>query len=190
MNKLCKRCNIEKERVNFSKTTSSKDGLNSWCKECKREYSKEKYKNTIIVKVGTKSCSKCLAVKDVSEFSKGNGEDGLSNWCKPCHNEFNKTFYIENKERLKPIRKKWMRENKDKIKDYYTERYVEYDKERLSNYYKDNKEEINKKRKDYRKTEAGKKWTEESKSKNSYRLRYRYVLKRVIRRIKLKKNDK
>src|ERR1035437_877804 len=133
MNKLCKRCNIEKERVNFSKTTSSKDGLNSWCKECKREYSKEKYKNTIIVKVGTKSCSKCLAVKDVSEFSKGNGEDGLSNWCKPCHNEFNKTFYIENKERLKPIRKKWMRENKDKIKDYYTERYVEYDKERLSN---------------------------------------------------------
>ena len=104
MNKICKRCNTEKERVYFSKSTASKDGLNSWCKECKNEYSKERLKNTIVKVTGTKNCSKCLIEKDVSEFSKGNGEDGLNFWCKKCHNLYNKGNYKENKERLKPIR--------------------------------------------------------------------------------------
>jgi hypothetical protein len=184
MNKICKRCNIEKERSNFSKTIASKDGLNSWCKECKREYSKERLKNTIVEVTGTKNCSKCLVEKDVSEFSK------CSTWCKGCHNLYNKGNYEENKERLKPIRKKWMDENKDKFKLYLKERYVKIDKERLKNYYEENKNDIKIRKEKYGKTDEYKKWLSEYKIKKSWKNRYRDVLKGVIRRIGCKKENK
>lgn len=39
--KLCKHCNIEKPESEFTKKTSSKDGLYSWCRECSRKYQRE-----------------------------------------------------------------------------------------------------------------------------------------------------
>lgn len=36
--KWCGRCNSEKPFTQFSRRSASKDGLNSWCKSCCREY--------------------------------------------------------------------------------------------------------------------------------------------------------
>lgn len=35
--KICTKCQVEKPIEEFSKRSASKDGLNSWCKPCKRE---------------------------------------------------------------------------------------------------------------------------------------------------------
>tara|TARA_B100001059_G_C17812655_1_gene573224 strand:- start:1 stop:492 length:492 start_codon:yes stop_codon:yes gene_type:complete len=38
--KICCRCGVEKERSEYHKKTSSKDGLDNRCKDCKRDYNK------------------------------------------------------------------------------------------------------------------------------------------------------
>ena len=188
--KKCKRCNIEKLNIEFSISKNSKDGLNSWCKSCKSEYSRYRNLNRVLKKIDKKRCSLGLVDKEIDNFSKGNTDDGFNIWCKSCQNEYNKKYYIENKERLKPIRKKWTVENKDKFKYYQRERYIKIDSERLRKYYEDNKIEIKAKRDEYKKTEQYKKWLIEYKIKNSWKNRYRDILKSVIRRIGQKKQNK
>lgn len=36
--KICSKCKQELERECFNKQKSSKDGLNAWCKKCRKEY--------------------------------------------------------------------------------------------------------------------------------------------------------
>ena len=36
--KKCTKCGIKKSLNNFSKNKSKKDGLDSWCKDCDKEY--------------------------------------------------------------------------------------------------------------------------------------------------------
>jgi len=45
MNKLCTTCNKSKNKKAFAINKSKKDGLNSKCKECQKEYLKTHYKN-------------------------------------------------------------------------------------------------------------------------------------------------
>ena len=40
--KLCRKCEETKPHSDFYKNKSSKDGLASWCKDCKKEYSKKR----------------------------------------------------------------------------------------------------------------------------------------------------
>lgn len=42
-NKLCPKCNLELDVVNFCKNKTKRDGLSSCCKKCQNEYSKEHY---------------------------------------------------------------------------------------------------------------------------------------------------
>lgn len=136
-----------------------------------------------------KNCKKCEI--DISERPKN------SKYCKECAYENKKSnmkeisskHYFENKERLKPIRKKWRDDNKNKEKEYNKQRYATKDKERLSNYYNENKDEINKRRKEYRKTDEYKKWINEYRIRNAHKQRYRDSLKSVIRRLNRDKND-
>lgn len=187
--KKCKRCDIEKENIEFSLSRNSKDGLNSWCKKCKSEYNKEKLKERKIKKNGYKKCTKCSEEKHVKFFNIGNSKDGLNNWCKECNKNYGDTYYLENKERLKPIRKKWMVKNKNKFKEYLAKRYIELDKERLRKYYEENKNIIKDKRYKYKETETYKKWIKEYRIKNSWKDRYRYTLRSTINRIGKKKED-
>lgn len=41
MLKKCTRCKIEKDKSEFYKNKNMSDGLNSWCKDCVREYKRE-----------------------------------------------------------------------------------------------------------------------------------------------------
>ncbi len=42
MSKVCARCGIEKSDDKFYKSKAHKDGLQSYCKSCDREYNKER----------------------------------------------------------------------------------------------------------------------------------------------------
>jgi len=44
--KVCAKCKTEKEVLNFDKCTSCKDGIYHTCKNCRKEYRKEKSKST------------------------------------------------------------------------------------------------------------------------------------------------
>jgi hypothetical protein len=188
--KMCKRCSIEKDYDRFSITKASKDGLNSWCKDCKSEYSKSMRECRVVKDTGTKLCTNCEMVKDVVFFSTGNNKDGLNNWCKDCNDEYGRTYYKENKERLKPIRKIWKANNSQKLKDYQKNRYISTDKERLSSYYIKNKEEISNSKREYRKTDEYKNWIKIYRVKNSWKDRYRSSLKNVLKGFGKEKNDK
>lgn len=43
--KKCIKCNIEKQFIEFNKSSSSKDGLRNTCKNCRKEYDKKHYEN-------------------------------------------------------------------------------------------------------------------------------------------------
>jgi hypothetical protein len=188
--KICKRCSIEKDYDKFSITKTSKDGLNSWCKDCKSEYSKSKRENRIIKDTGTKLCTNCKIEKDVDLFSIGNNKDGLNNWCKDCNDEYGKSYYKENKERLKPIRKIWKENNLNRLKNYQKNRYITTDKERLKLYYIENINEIKENRSKYKETDEYKIWIKSYKLSNSWKDRYRYSLKNVLKGLGKKKEEK
>ena len=132
-----------------------------------------------------KLCLSCLEISKKDSYKKYSNKEDIKN----KKIEYSKDYYSDNKERLKPIRKKWREDNSEKEKEYNKERYELIDKERLSNYYKENKEEINKKKSEYRKTDEYKKWISEYRVKNAHKQRYRDSLKSVIRRLNRDKND-
>ena len=43
--KTCSKCRVEKEIINFSKHSNTKDKLSSWCKKCTQNSSKQTIKN-------------------------------------------------------------------------------------------------------------------------------------------------
>jgi len=61
--KTCRKCNISKSSDNFVKISKNKDGLYSYCYECKREAEKERYHKTKVLKPKiipkTKICCSC-----------------------------------------------------------------------------------------------------------------------------------
>lgn len=45
--KICGRCKKEKSISEFNKNTKAKDGLGRWCRECLKEYNRERYLNDL-----------------------------------------------------------------------------------------------------------------------------------------------
>lgn len=104
MKKCCK-CGRLLDESMFNKNRVSKDGLQSWCKDCKAEYAishrQKKQLNifdfkSIPVPVNerffeTKVCKKCGQELPISFFWKNaKSKDGLQNWCKNCQTEYEK----------------------------------------------------------------------------------------------------
>lgn len=147
------------------------------CVNCKKE----------ILNRGRKAklCLECLELSKKKSYKKYSEKDSI----KSKKIEYSKEYYDINKERLKPIRKKWREDNSEKEKEYNNNRYQSVDKERLSNYYTENKEEINRKKSEYRNTDEYKKWINDYRIKNAHKQRYRDSLKSVIRRLNRDKND-
>lgn len=87
--KKCSHCKEIKQRSEFSKHNYSLDGLQTYCKLCRRELAKmqrEKIKEKILEKVIIeKRCKKCRETKKTIEFTKSlSSKDGFSNTCKMC----------------------------------------------------------------------------------------------------------
>jgi hypothetical protein len=86
--KVCTKCKVEKEVINFSKHKGTKSGFGSRCKECSKEYYKKYHEKN-------KNYSK--------EHRKKN-------------KEYYKEYRKNNSEKNKEYYKKWREENKEKIK--------------------------------------------------------------------------
>ena len=68
-----------------------------------------------------KTCSKCMAEKQLGDFSKSKrNSDGLSSWCRDCHNESSKIrskkirLTEQGRARLRSLNLKWGKANRIK----------------------------------------------------------------------------
>ena len=91
--KKCSKCGKVKILDEFSKKSSSKDGKDSRCKSCRKEYYAQQ--KTILQRDGykvitEKKCSVCGEVKPADEFYKdARSKDGKRSQCKSCEKEHN-----------------------------------------------------------------------------------------------------
>ena len=137
--KKCITCKIEKELKFFNKKTSSKDGYNNECKDCRkikrtnnkdkinesnkkfresnREYFKQYYSNN---------------KETISQYKKEYREEN-----KKDISEFKINYRKNNKDRINEYQREYRLNNKDKFKEYYLN-----SKETVTNYREKNKDKI------------------------------------------------
>jgi hypothetical protein len=116
--KICRKCNIEKETCEFGKRKTSKDGLRSYCNQCRSLESKqyrlknpEKRKNTI---------------KNYYEKNKD------------IINEKSKQYRLKNLEKLKEISLKSYHKNKNNEKNIrYRKKYRKLNRKKRAEYEKE-----------------------------------------------------
>ena len=98
--KRCSKCGKLKDKSEFSKQSSRKDGLRYWCKKCECDYLHEYYRrNRKSVKkyysyeeihrdvggVKEKWCRRCRKWKALIDYHKNvAAKDGVYIWCKEC----------------------------------------------------------------------------------------------------------
>lgn len=98
--KTCASCNQSKPLESaYYRDQSSRDGRDSWCKECRHTHDRkmiknkmENYRPKLPPLDGMKCCSRCGENKPLREYSKHHGTpDGLSYICKPCNSKSRRT---------------------------------------------------------------------------------------------------
>lgn len=103
--KVCIRCGIEKDVAEFAIARSNKDGLQRWCRECRKEHDRivhpnRKHNKHYDDEHGKKTCRKCGVKKDIIEFSKNKkNRDGTSSYCKECAMKYQESKHPNMKHR-------------------------------------------------------------------------------------------
>ena len=112
-----------------------------------------------------KGCPKCEVIKSIDNFSKcKSSRDGLKNYCKSCASIAKKKYDKENQDKIKKYREdnnekykeyfdNYYQENKEKLKEKSKENYFNNKEEKLEyikEYNRLNKEKIKQRRKKYR----------------------------------------
>jgi hypothetical protein len=94
--KRCPRCKASKPYSDFAKSSGAKDGLQTYCRKCGSELSREQAeKRKLVVHgatcgcrtcvAGEKCCTQCGITKSISEFGENlTAADGLQCACKRC----------------------------------------------------------------------------------------------------------
>lgn len=144
--KTCTKCKQSKELSSFTKNKNHKDGLEYFCKVCKKKYQEAK-KLKDYPDQTSKICAKCKVEKTLSEYGKcSTCFLKVKSSCRECRNlEYLeditriKKYKEDNKDYLKWYNKKWQSENK------------EYVKQCKILYKSENKDLINSYRRDYTK---------------------------------------
>ncbi|BDA43766.1 hypothetical protein COCOBI_04-7820 [Coccomyxa sp. Obi] len=88
---VCRRCKQLKPAADFYRKSSSKTGLQSWCKACTEESAKQWRERVLELPpdrsadIGYKVCARCHTAKRPEEFTRHNSTlDGLSSHCRQC----------------------------------------------------------------------------------------------------------
>ena len=128
-NKECKQVNPQSKSC-FSKDSKKKDGLQSVCKNCKKEYYQDNKEQ----------------IKEKKKEYRQNNKEQI----KEKKKEYNKEYRQNNKEQIK----EYYQDNKKHIKEQHKE-YYQYNKkhikERKKEYRQENKEQIKERHKEYEK---------------------------------------
>jgi ribosome-associated translation inhibitor RaiA len=93
--KLCKKCKETKELSKFSKNKNSKDGFVFECKECKKSYDTERYKN-----------NREILLDKTKQYQEKNKTQVL---------EYQKQWYTQNKDKVSNYHVEYRKNNKEKI---------------------------------------------------------------------------
>ncbi len=102
-----------------------------------------------------KKCNKCGKCKEIGEFhKKSDSKDGLHTYCKSCFSAYKKKYRKENKEKINAYNKEWCKANPEKRAAYqkeYRKENREKEKAYQKKYYKKNKEKRAAYQKEWRK---------------------------------------
>lgn len=165
MKKLCTKCGIEKSLEKFHKKKSSKDGLRSCCKECRK---KDDFKNKDIISEKNKIHyirNREAILKNAKTYYFENKDKCVEYkkiWRSKNRNRLlkdKKKYYLDNKSSILNQQKDYYLDNKDVISErskIYREKNKDVISERSKKYYKNNKEQILEKNVKYRRTPEGK----------------------------------
>lgn len=89
--KPCRRCGVIKQPSEFGKISKNLDGLDTMCKQCKKESRQKRYKKNAEIAISvdadsvTRECCTCGETKVLSLFVKDNRRaSGYTNQCKQC----------------------------------------------------------------------------------------------------------
>ena len=110
----------------FCKQRKSRDGLSYTCKDCDKEYRKQKKaknkkKKFIYDDKKVKECNECGEEKPATPdyFNRDiKMKDGLPNTCKECVKKKSQKHYQENKEEKREYNRKYYQENKEWHREY------------------------------------------------------------------------
>ena len=100
--KKCKKCGKELPASEFYKNKACNDGLSSWCKECMKENSKQRYEE-----------NKEEIIKKIKQYYHDNKKTIL---------EYHKKYSEKNKEKLNKYSKQYYCGKKENILEYYKKR--------------------------------------------------------------------
>jgi hypothetical protein len=108
--KVCTKCKVEKEVINFSKHKLRKNGINNWCKMCDKEY-----------RLKNKDKIKQMSLKNKDYYKNYREKNKL------LKTEYDKNYREKNKEKLKIKNKEYRKNNIEKLKiknnEYVKNRY-------------------------------------------------------------------
>ena len=124
--KKCGKCFVKKEYSDYHRDKKKKDGHRLICKECVREYQKNRYSDPLI-RAEIRRKSKIYREKNKEKEISRAKEWAVRN--KERLRKYKKIYYQENKERLQEKHKVWLSENKERNKDYHR-RYNSENKEK------------------------------------------------------------
>ncbi|MDD4242722.1 MAG: hypothetical protein PHG08_00280 [Bacilli bacterium] len=133
MTKVCSKCGVEKDLVEFSKCSAAKDGLQKYCKACAKTKKHEWQSNNI---------------DHTKKYGKAWDEKNLDK-----RREYDKKRYKENPKKYNDRSSKYYYNNKEEIlskQKIYNENNSEKKKERDKKYYRNNIERITNLNKDYK----------------------------------------
>jgi len=173
--KKCSKCQEVKQIECFDKHKGNKDGYQTLCKLCQKQYreenkerlaerqkqyyqeNKEHYKQ---YRQENKKCRKQYNKENKERIAAQKKQYREENKERIAERE--KKYYQENKERKAEYLKQWYQKNKKCHKQYYQE-----NKERQKQYYQENKERIAERQKQYREEnkERHKQWRKENKER-------------------------
>jgi len=161
LTKICPKCQAEKSVSEFGKNKYNKDGLQYWCRDCRRQYQQNHKKEIAIFQKQYYQDNKKQLLENNRQYHQNNKAQ-------------RKQYIQDNKERIAAYKKQYEQKNKKRIakqrsqfyrdnKEELTERGKQYRQknkkkivERSKQYYRVNREDILVKRRQYSRTKRGK----------------------------------
>ena len=108
--KTCKKCGMEKSMTDFYIRVTRRDGYDSQCKQCRREYNrrqgkrnKSRHADAMHEIPSTKICSTCRRELEIEFFCKNSySADGYRSQCQMCRRKYRRSYHLGKKYDLTP----------------------------------------------------------------------------------------
>ena len=90
MNKICKKCKVDKDISNYYKQSSASDKVQTWCKDCMNANNKANRDKRLVegpsIIRDAKVCADCNTRKPINQFhvKRGYSADGYGSYCRAC----------------------------------------------------------------------------------------------------------